>query len=241
MEISQISLAWLYFYALLLGFAAGFVYDLLRITRVFFGVHYSRRAAKRIRELQLPFLARRKPRGESRALGLVVFVEDLIFCLLVGVAMILLFYAANNGKIRPPAFLSAGAGFFLYRATVGRLMMIFSEVIAFCAETAVRYAVFFLFYPIKKILRWTQGRIAAARLRAKRTCQKRTRRRFTVKERERTARNACGLIPEDVGRHRMPKRGKQIVKRTQKTVQSHASDARTSRRTGGGLRRDLRQ
>ena len=242
MEISQISLAWLYFYALLLGFFAGFFYDFLRITRVFLGVHYSRRAAKKIQNLHLPLLKKRKRRRESRALGLVVFLEDLIFCLLVGVSLILLFYVANNGKIRFSALLVSGAGFLLYRGTLGRLMMVFSELIAFCVETAARYAVFFLMYPIRKILGWTHRRMIAAKIRTKRVRQRQTRRRFTEKERERLSRNACGMIPEDKSyKTRTPKRGKQIVKRNKKAIQSHAADACASRRAGDGLHRDLRQ
>ena len=241
MEISQSSLAWLYFYALLLGIAAGFLYDLLRITRVFLGVHYSRRAAKKIKELQLPLLEKRKKRGESRALGTVVFVEDLLFCLVAGIAMILLFYGANGGRIRMLAFVSAGAGFFLYRATLGRLMMVFSEVIAFCVETAVRYVLFFLLYPIKRTIRFLRKRCVATKIRAKNASQKRNRRRFTERERERSQKNACGMVPETVGKVRTPKRGKQIVKSTQKTVQSHAADARASRRIGRGIHRDIRE
>ena len=241
MEISQASLAWLYFYALLLGIASGFLYDLLRITRVFLGVHYSRRAAKKIRDLQLPLLEKRKRRGESRALGTVVFVEDLVFCLVVGIAMILLFYGANNGRIRMLAFVSAGAGFLLYRATLGRLMMLFSEIIAFCMETAVRYALFFLLYPIKRTLKFIKKRCTATKLRARNAKQKRNRRRFTERERERMMKNACGMVPESIGKNRTPKRGKQIVKSTKKTVQSHTADARASRRAGGGVGRGIRQ
>ncbi len=241
MEISQGSLARLYFYALLLGIAAGFLYDLLRITRVFLGVHYSRRAAKRLGSIKLPLLGVRRRRGESRALGTVVFVEDLLFCLAVGVAMILLFYGTNNGRIRMLAFVAAGAGFLLYRATVGRLVMLFSEIIAFCVETAFRYAFFFLLYPIKRTTIFLQKRCATARLRVRNASQKRTRRRFTERERERMLKNACGMVPESVGKQRTPKRGKQIAKSTKKTVQPHTADARASRRAGSGVGRGVRQ
>ncbi len=241
MEISQVSLAWLYAYALLLGFISGFCYDLLRITRVFLGVHYSRRAAEKIRELSLPLLKSRKRRGESHALGIVVFLEDLIFCLLTGIAVILLFYAVNNGKIRFSALLVSGVGFLLYRATLGRLMMLFSEVIAFCVEIAVRYAVFFLLYPFQKLVGWSVGRMRTVKRRASRMSQKRTRRRYTERERERLSRNACGMIPDGMTKSRTPKRGKQIVKRNKKTIQSHTADASASRRAGGGLDRGLRQ
>ena len=150
MEISQAVLAWLYAYAFLLGICLGGAYDLLRLTRVFLGVHYSRRAAKRLQEIRLPFLKPYQKKKESAALGVVVFIEDLCFCIFTGVAIVLLFYIQNNGKIRASAFLCIGAGFFLYRATLGRIVMLFSEVIAFLVETAIGYAVFFLLYPISR-------------------------------------------------------------------------------------------
>ena len=77
MDISQAALARLYLFALLLGIGLGVVYDLLRITRVFLGAHYSRRAAKRLQEISLPLLRARKKKTESRALG---FVAVLSVC-----------------------------------------------------------------------------------------------------------------------------------------------------------------
>ena len=120
----------------------------IRITRVFLGVHYSRRMAKRLRTLSLPFLPPRKRRGESRALGVVVFIEDFLFCACAGIALVLLFYGANNGKFRFSALLCTGAGFLLYRVTLGRLVMLFSVGIAFLIATTVRYLIFFFLYPI---------------------------------------------------------------------------------------------
>ena len=146
MDISQAALARLYLYALLLGIGLGILYDLLRITRVFLGAHYSRRAARRLQELHLPLLRPRLKRRESRALGIVVFLEDLLFCLFAAVAMILLFYEANRGKIRFPALICVGAGFLLYRSTLGRLVMLSSEVIVFALDTAFRYVCFSCFF-----------------------------------------------------------------------------------------------
>jgi hypothetical protein len=241
MDISQSALAWLYCLALLLGGVLGAFYDVLRITRVFFGVHYSRRAAKRLQEIRLPFLSPHKGHRESPALGIIVFVEDLLFCILAGILLILLFYEANNGKIRFPVFLCAGAGFLLYRGTVGRLVMLFSEVIAFVIEAVVRYLLFFLLYPVRAVAGWSKRKVSSAVARSARAHQKSLRRRFTELERTRGMKNACGLIPQDLPKQRTVKRGKRIVKGTKKTIQSHATDARASRRTGRGIHRDIRE
>ena len=79
MEISQRALALLYWYALLLGVGLGAFYDALRITRVFLGVHYNAGAAKRLGAVSLPILGTRGRRRESRFLGVVIFLEDLMF------------------------------------------------------------------------------------------------------------------------------------------------------------------
>lgn len=197
MGISQSAIGALYLYALLLGIALGAIYDCLRITRVFLGNHYSHRTARRLREIHLPLLSKGKTRGESRFLGLVVFFEDLFFCLFAGISLILLLYEANNGKFRFPVVLSAGCGFLLYRGTVGRLVMLFSEVIAFALETSMRYCVFFLLFPF----RWTGKRLLgffrriSERIARKR--QKKIRIRYTKREIDRISVNGCGMLTPD--------------------------------------------
>ncbi len=237
MDISQSALAWLYACACLLGAFLGAVYDCLRITRVFLGVHYSRRASKRLTALSLPLLPKRKKRTESRALGTVVFFEDLFFCIFAGVCIILLFYQLNNGKFRFPVLLSAGTGFLLYRQTLGRCVMLFSEVIAFAIECAVRYAVFFLLFPFCALLRWGRKKMGAAVSHTLYSRRRHVRRKFTEAEARRAALTACGMVPEEQQKARLLKRGERIAK-GKETVQPDAADARSfgSARSGVGGR-----
>ena len=240
MAISQGALAWLYLCAGLLGLTLGALYDLLRITRVFLGVHYSRRTARRLRGLRLPFLSPRSKKRESRALGVVVFFEDLFYCLFAGIAIILLFYECNNGKIRYPVFLMIALGFLLYRYTLGRIVMLFSEAIVFVLETAVRYVFFFLLCPFRFLYGCIKRAVAKQMKKAALARTRRNRLRYTGKELARSARNACGLIPEDVPKTRMPKGGKKIVKQ-QKTVQSDLTGADSSCHACGGIHRRVRK
>lgn len=240
MGLSQSTLAWLCFYAWLLGIGLGILYDALRITRIFFGVHYRPRLAKRLRSKTLPLISLPVHRRESRALGLVVFLEDLFFCLFAGVAMILLFYEINNGKIRYPAFLCAGCGFLLYRATLCRLILPMLEAVAFVLECAARYLWFFASYPVRVAVRAGTGVAKKCVARTRAAGQKRDRRRYTERERARGARNACGLIPEETEQKRRMRRGQCIVKQ-QKTIQSDAVDARATGGAGAHLDRHLRQ
>lgn len=239
MEVSQGALAWLYLYALLLGIVLGGVYDILRISRVFLGVHYSRRAARRLQSLRLPLLPPAKKKKESRALGIVIFFEDLLFCVFSGICLILLFYAANNGNFRFLALLIVGIGFLLYRGTAGRLVMWFSEAIAFVIETAVRYVVFFITFPLRVLWRFFKERAIQLYENIKSALGKNRRRRFTTMETARLEQNACGLIPGLPTKKRILKRGRYLGQRKKKTIYAHASRADSSRHSGGGVDRGV--
>lgn len=240
MEISQSSLAWLYLCAMLLGCALGAVYDLLRITRVFLGVRYTHRGAERLSKRKLPFLKECRRKKENPALGVVIFLEDFLFCVFCGIAMILLFYVCNNGKIRYSVFPVAVAGFLCYRGTLGRLVMLFSEVIAFALKTTVRYVFFFLSFPFRLIGRTLKKEFCKTlfRVRAAQTVKKR--RRYTEKERARSALNACGLLSEEMAQARRIKRGKKIAKK-QKAVQPDAVDPHFACYTDRGFDRRVRK
>jgi len=239
MTVSQSALAWLYLYATILGIGLGAFYDLFRITRVFLGMHYSRRAAKRLHEMQLPLLGQKRRRGESRALGIVIFLEDLLFCIVAGLLLVVLFYEVNSGRFRFPALLCAGAGFLLYRGTLGRIVMLFSEVIAFFIETGIRYLLFFTLYPIrwsvKRIKRSARGLHRSAVLRREHT----QRRKYTASQSGRVTRDACGLLPTEqmLDQNRTEnsknighKKGKRIHHGKQKeAIHTVASDAHSSR------------
>jgi len=239
MGISQSAIGALYFYAFLLGLILGAVYDCLRITRVFLGNHYSRRAARHLQRIRLPFLKSAEARTESRALGVVVFFEDLLFCLCAGISLILLLYGFNNGKFRFFVVICACLGFLVYRGTLGRIVMLFSEVIAFALETAVRYVVFFMLLPFRffKQKLTEKGRALSERHTQKR--QRRARVRYTELQQKRASENGCGmLLREDAsGRKRCLKKGRVYATGKKKAVQPNADPARLSGFDRGGVGR----
>ena len=115
MPLSQVAVALLYLYACLLGMALGLLYDGCRITRIFLGEHYSRRAVERLHALRLPLIGGYRRHRARRSLCVVVFAEDFLFCLIAGVAFILLCYEAFDGRLRPMALVCMAGGFALYR------------------------------------------------------------------------------------------------------------------------------
>ena len=158
MNISQSRLAMLYVGACLLGVLLGLLYDGFRILRIFLGEHFSPRA-NYFHNVKLPLIKMGTERTKRRAVrAIVVFWGDFLFCVISGVALILLLYQLNNGKIRLPVFPLAAAGFVIYRYTLGRPIMLLSETVAFLLEATLRYACFFAIFPWK----WIFCKIATA-------------------------------------------------------------------------------
>lgn len=101
----QRALGLLFVYAVLLGFALGVPYDLLSLLKGLVGV----------------FLGRQRQRGGKYLFSAVAFLTDLVFSLVVTLALILLFYYANDGVFRGWGFWGTCGGFLLHRLTLGRL------------------------------------------------------------------------------------------------------------------------
>lgn len=149
MVISQWQLALLYLNAGVLGIGLGLFYDALRMVRMFFGERFST-GSNRLCHKKLPLIQMKSQRKHHKRLSaVVIFMLDFLFCLVAAVAIILLFYQMNNGKLRFWAFPMVGIGFYLYRMTLGRLVMLCSETVAFFLEAAIRYVFFFAFFPWK--------------------------------------------------------------------------------------------
>ncbi|HBR31961.1 MAG TPA: hypothetical protein DD733_07745 [Clostridiales bacterium] len=80
------------------GMALGLIYDLFRISRMFF--------------------LRNK---------VVIFFEDIAYCLICTLSYMLLFYNYSNGRMRAYAFVGGIMGFCLYYFTLGRFTRFFCE------------------------------------------------------------------------------------------------------------------
>lgn len=235
MPLSQVAVALLYLYACLLGMALGLLYDGCRITRIFLGEHYSRRAVERLHALRLPLIGGYRRHRARRSLCVVVFIEDFLFCLIAGVAFILLCYEAFDGRLRPMALVCMAGGFALYRRTLGRAVMLFSEVIAFGLECALRYCVWFLLFPF----RWAGGRLlrllrrTAGRMRE--LADRRGRAAWTGRQMQR-ARQGGELLPRSGGNGKDVKHAKHATgKAKKKAIQPEPDGAGLSRAADCGV------
>lgn len=98
-ELSHTVLAQLLFLSVVFGFFAGALYDIFRIRRI---------------ALKIPILWH---------------FEDFFFMVFCGVVFAVLFYALNSGRVRGFAFAGGVVGFYIYRKTLGRLVIKMSEKI----------------------------------------------------------------------------------------------------------------
>ena len=195
MLISQAALAKLWLCSFLAGILFGLVWDFLKIPRIWLGERSLIRMYDRLRAKPLRYLGARHARRQSRALPIVRFLEDFIFCLAVGITMILLFYQINRGNIRIPAFLCATVGFMLYRATLGKPMTFGLAYLAFGIETVFRYLFFFVGMPFRLLGRCVRKTAVRFYQRHRDARQHRARLRYTRRAWSALAKNQNGLLP----------------------------------------------
>lgn len=182
---SQSGIALLHLTALILGASLGLFFDVLRLPRrLLFGAGCGSSKAN-------------PPKKHSVWQGIAVFAEDFLFCVFAAVAMILLFYERNNGKVRPFSFLVAFAGFWLYRVTLGKPFAKLTELAARALRRAVRAFLRTIAKPLKKAGNAVCKRWKTARDAVRERTEKQERNRYTKAQTRAAATTACGLLPED--------------------------------------------
>ena len=102
---------------LLLGAALGLLYDVLRIFRIAIKHNF-----------------------------IMMFFEDLIYCLIWTSMLILTIFCVNSGVVRWFALIGSAGGFFVYFNTLGRLIIKLANVII----TFIKKVLLFIWRPVKR-------------------------------------------------------------------------------------------
>ena len=145
-------MALLLFYAFLFGAVMGAFYDLSIIIRALLGEKTEGRAVKRIQSIKLPVVNRAVTIKKHKILcTAVIFICDLLCILFMSAGIVALNYGYNSGEFR--AFTAVGAvfGFFAYRFTLGRVIMIMSMPLAMLLKYIFLSFFIILGYPFSKI------------------------------------------------------------------------------------------
>lgn len=140
-------------YAILCGIACGGIYDLFRLTRVFFGINKYSTTGRRVYGFQFPLIGtiRRPNTGNvvRAAQFWIVFAGDVLYAILLGCIFSIFLYVAASGCFRWFYIFFACAGFSVYYFTIGKLVMAVSDIIICLLQISFRYTLYFLMVPLR--------------------------------------------------------------------------------------------
>ena len=151
---SQRTLALLFVYAALTGFGLGVLYDGLVILRMALG-----EPNLRAHPAESAIQQGRRPLWRA----ILLFFEDVFFALASCIALILLCYYANDGRLRAPAVVGLIGGFFVYRHTVSRWVLRLAEWILGLVRRFIRACLRLVAIPLRGAWSLTVGRMVNAR------------------------------------------------------------------------------
>ena len=168
MEVSQYDLARMLLAALLCGLVMGVLYDALRLTRMWMGAELPPRAQRLRKLLSLPqqlkwsAIKAKAPKNKKltdAARSVILFVEDVLFCLAFAIMVVLLLYKANDGQLRLSAVVVLLVGLTVYLMTLGRLVRYCSAIIVVIFRAILIWSGAIFAYPfawlIQLLMKWT--------------------------------------------------------------------------------------
>ena len=158
MEISQIDLLFLFLYSLATGAVLGVVYDAVRILRALFfseNERYLTRELPLIRKTAYRQTEKKLPRA---AVAIFVAVGDFVFMITCAIAVILVAYVKNMGRMRWIIPVGASVGFVAYYYTVGKLIMKISGLAAFLIRAGLVYLYSLAELPVRLVINGVKNR-----------------------------------------------------------------------------------
>ncbi len=183
MEVYPSALWRLLLASLLFGSGIGVLYDCIRIQRVLLGIsRYTK--AENVPVFCPSFLKMRKKRagkGKKIAKFVCLVLQDILFCLSVGILLSILLFYRNDGVFRGFVLIGAAVGFAAYYFTVGRLVIGASEYIVFALRTAFLYLVYYVSLPFIALGRFLLARIGGAVKRIREKRQERVQKQYHAK------------------------------------------------------------
>lgn len=143
-------LFWLLGSAVCLGFCFAAAYDVLRVLRILLGIPRGGGKRPGLAWPLPPFAGR--GRGTRRPLDdLTVNLGDLVYFVLIGAVTAVFLSAAADGRLRWLTIAGIGLGFLLYRLTLGRFVIFFSQVIADGIRFLLLWTLWGIWIPLSRI------------------------------------------------------------------------------------------
>ena len=132
------------------GIFLGAVYDVFRLIRISRN-DQTNSVKKAIRDRYFP--NKKRNHKIKMAETVLVFIEDILFFIIVAVVHILATYHFNDGEIRIYSLMISALGFFVYQKTLGRLILFFSKKILYLIRKIIYMIVCMVLTPLFFLLR----------------------------------------------------------------------------------------
>ena len=193
MHLSQFALFRLCCASFLAGIFLSLFCDVLATIRIWFTPSQLRYTISKIQRMRA-FYVKKKDKKQPKGIKIAVFFEDVFFCLVCAITLILLLFWLNDGAFRAAAPLCMTIGFYLCHITVSKGARIVLQWVTFGIETLLRT----LCFPIKKLIvcAIVIYRKSAQRRRAKRL--EKQRQIYTYQAIQSIEKTAKKLLPDDI-------------------------------------------
>lgn len=155
MEVSILDQLYVFCMSLIIGVALGALYDIVRMWRAFLGIRYVNKFTEKLKLLRLPLIKNpllKEKKQNDRAQGILLFITDIIYFLIVTLIMIIFVYSVSGGVVRWFIFVGAMMGLLIYYFTIGKIVISVSEYIVFFVRIVWAYVVYFVTYPFLPII-----------------------------------------------------------------------------------------
>ena len=154
------------------GIFLGVLYDIFRISRLFLTLPSECTSARYYRMLPRVrlFAGSKQITGDidaepdalsirlnNFAVGVVAFVEDIMYFCLCGAIISVFLYNLNTGKVRGFVLIGAICGFAFYLLTIGRVTLFFGELIVFLIRSLARLVFLRLILPTARAVQRIVG------------------------------------------------------------------------------------
>ena len=113
------------------GIFLGAIYDIFRFCRIARTDHTYNIKQKLKNRFFIKNDSDNKKTNEKHFEPTIVFIEDILFFIIVAVTEILALFHFNNGEIRICFLIVSATGFFVYQKTLGNLIVFFSKKILY--------------------------------------------------------------------------------------------------------------
>lgn len=162
MEVSLIQQLTVSLYSVIMGAVFGLIYDIFRISRIFFGINYVNRFTEKIKNIKLPLIENpmireSKIRNESFK-SVVVGIGDILYFTVITPIAVIFVYHFNNGNVRWYIIAGIAIGFTVSYFTVGKIIISVSEYIVFFIKIFFSYVSYFILSPLKRAFLFLFGK-----------------------------------------------------------------------------------